>query len=287
MPKLVNPLTDAELASISAEKKALWAKFQKGVASIFPPTEASEERAAQRAAATASGGTSIVPSVPIGTLVGAAVGVFMAGLIALAIVAILFYRHNASQALAKEGTLLGNDSAYPRAVSGDRSMSTMQKGILVAIAALTVAATIGVTLGLYYGARNVAIQPAGDSASGALSVGRAASFGSVVQSLSVEKINAIRGTVNNFDGSFNGGWNPRPAPGLNQNVAWDPTLASFAASWVNKCPGGHSGGPYGENLYFSSGVQDDATAVRGAFDAWFAEWKVSSSSFFFFLFSPT
>jgi hypothetical protein len=66
--------------------------------------------------------------------------------------------------------------------------------------------------------------------------------------------------------------NPRPSPGLNTNVGWDPTLAEFGRQWINGCPGGHSGGPYGENLYFSSGVQSDADAIRSAMLAWFNEY---------------
>ncbi|OAE25844.1 hypothetical protein AXG93_2145s1430 [Marchantia polymorpha subsp. ruderalis] len=65
--------------------------------------------------------------------------------------------------------------------------------------------------------------------------------------------------------------------GLNQGIpslTWDTTLESYATDWAatraaagDDCALIHSGGPYGENIYWSSGPSTPADAVQ----AWVSE----------------
>ncbi|BFI17467.1 pathogenesis-related protein 1 [Marchantia polymorpha subsp. ruderalis] len=65
--------------------------------------------------------------------------------------------------------------------------------------------------------------------------------------------------------------------GLNQGIpslSWDITLESYATDWAatraaagDDCALIHSGGPYGENIYWSSGPSTPADAVQ----AWVSE----------------
>ena len=45
-------------------------------------------------------------------------------------------------------------------------------------------------------------------------------------------------------------------------VTWDETVAANAVSFIARCPLGHSGGPYGENLAWGFGNWQDVI------DAW-------------------
>lgn len=57
------------------------------------------------------------------------------------------------------------------------------------------------------------------------------------------------------------------------NLSWSQTLQNYATAWANNqantanCALTHSGGPYGENIYWSSGSSQPADAVN----LWVAE----------------
>jgi Cysteine-rich secretory protein family len=53
---------------------------------------------------------------------------------------------------------------------------------------------------------------------------------------------------------------------------WSNTLASYALTQANKCQMKHSGGPYGENIYWiSSSSLNFANATVWGIDAWMSE----------------
>lgn len=52
------------------------------------------------------------------------------------------------------------------------------------------------------------------------------------------------------------------------NLGWNDQLTAFATNWANdratnaRCALSHSGGPYGENIYWSSGSSSPEDAVK-------------------------
>ncbi|WP_066359870.1 CAP family protein [Herbidospora mongoliensis] len=63
-------------------------------------------------------------------------------------------------------------------------------------------------------------------------------------------------------------------------LAWNPALLPATQTWANQCRFQHSqpNGAYGENLYATTKVADDATIVRDAVRAWMDEAKLYNYS---------
>ena len=61
------------------------------------------------------------------------------------------------------------------------------------------------------------------------------------------------------------------------DLIWSSTVAAYAQAYIDTCPSGHSGGPQGENLYWSSAQNEPWNAVA----AWYNEvsnYHLSSNS---------
>ncbi len=60
---------------------------------------------------------------------------------------------------------------------------------------------------------------------------------------------------------------PAASPALSP-VTWSPTLAAFAQSWADGCDFEHSSGPYGENIYATTG---SSVTAAGPVSSWASE----------------
>lgn len=256
-PKVVPPMTDAEKSSIAAEKQRLWAQYRRTVSSdgARPPTMQSSQ-AASRSAASPLRSLSAPLNVPV--LIGVVCGVFFAGVAAFIVALVVMHHSNRTNSMS---LLSGQEHAKSGRWTGAQLLT------LFCIAAATVVLTLGAGL-TYYFVSTMSTSPGVTSpaATGRLVTANTASISSAL-------INSYRNRVNNFRGE-NQNWNPQPVPAISTDVQWDPTLAAYADQYIAGCPGGHSGGPYGENLYFSGGVQDEQTALNTAFQLWFDEYKL-------------
>ncbi|KAF2427359.1 PR-1-like protein, partial [Tothia fuscella] len=63
-------------------------------------------------------------------------------------------------------------------------------------------------------------------------------------------------------------------------LVWSPTQATFAQAQANKCELKHSGGPYGENIYWISSPQIDFyQQANASFDGWMSEEPLYTQNF--------